>query len=95
MDHSFAAWLSVCCEIAASTLGVSSAAIKRMEEAGVIQANVALVDPAQVGQPITIFVEVEMESEGADLIDAAKREANVSFRVIQTRSRESEKGHGR
>lgn len=74
---------------------LSSAAIKRMEEAGVIQANVALVDPAQVGQPITIFVEVEMESEGADLIDAAKREANVSFRVIQTRSRESEKGHGR
>ena len=66
-----------------------------MEEAGVIQANVALIDPAQVGQPITIFVEVEMESEGADLIDAAKREANVSFRVIQTRSRESEKGHGR
>ena len=27
--------------------------IKRMEESGVIQANVAIVDPARVGQPIT------------------------------------------
>jgi Lrp/AsnC family transcriptional regulator, leucine-responsive regulatory protein len=48
--------------------------IRRMEETGVIQANVAIVDPAQVGQPITIFVEVEVISETAALIDAAKRE---------------------
>nr|WP_239468556.1 Lrp/AsnC family transcriptional regulator [Microvirga arvi] len=50
--------------------------IRRMEEAEVIQANVAMIDPAQVGQPITIFVEVEVEviSETAELIDAAKRE---------------------
>ncbi len=48
--------------------------IRRMEEAGVIQANVAVVDPARVGHPITIFVEVEVISETAELIDAAKRE---------------------
>jgi DNA-binding Lrp family transcriptional regulator len=48
--------------------------IRRMEEAAVIQANVALVDPARVGQLITIFVEVEVISETAALIDAAKRE---------------------
>jgi Lrp/AsnC family transcriptional regulator, leucine-responsive regulatory protein len=48
--------------------------IRRMEETGVIQANVAIVDPAQVGQPITILVEVEVISETAALIDAAKRE---------------------
>jgi len=48
--------------------------IRRMEEAGVIQANVAVIDPALVGQPITIFVEVEVISETAELIDAAKRE---------------------
>jgi len=47
--------------------------IKRMEESGVIRANVALVDPAKVGHPITLFVEVEVESERAELIDAAKR----------------------
>ncbi len=39
--------------------------IKRMEESGVIRANVALVDPAAVGQPLTIFVEVQLESERA------------------------------
>ena len=53
--------------------------IRRMEETGVIQANVAIVDPARVGQPITIFVEVEVISETAALIDAAKQEfASVS-----------------
>jgi DNA-binding Lrp family transcriptional regulator len=48
--------------------------IRRMEEARVIQANVSIIDPAQVGQAITIFVEVEVISETAELIDAAKRE---------------------
>ena len=47
--------------------------IQRMLETGVIAANIAVVDPAAVGQPITIFVEVELESERAELIDAAKR----------------------
>ncbi len=48
--------------------------IRRMEETGVIQANVAVIDPVRVGQPITIFVEVEVISETAELIDAAKQE---------------------
>lgn len=48
--------------------------IRRMEEARVIAANVAVVDPASVGQPITILVEVEMIFETAELVDAAKRE---------------------
>jgi Lrp/AsnC family transcriptional regulator, leucine-responsive regulatory protein len=47
--------------------------IKRMEETGVIQANVAIIDPAAVGQSITLFVQVEMESERADLYELAKR----------------------
>lgn len=47
--------------------------IKRMEEAGVIAANVAVIDPASVDRAITLFVEVEMESERAELFDAAKR----------------------
>jgi DNA-binding Lrp family transcriptional regulator len=46
--------------------------IKRLEEAGVIRANVAIIDPDRVGRPITVFVEVEVESERAELIDAAK-----------------------
>ena len=47
--------------------------IKRMEETGVIQANVAIVDPVKVGQPITLFVQVSMESERIDLYESAKR----------------------
>lgn len=48
--------------------------IRRLEESGVIEANVAVVNPARVGCPITIFVEVEVISETADLLDAAKRD---------------------
>lgn len=57
--------------------------IKRMEEAGVIAANCAIVDPAKVGQPITIFVEVEVISETAELIDAAKAEFSATQEVQQ------------
>ena len=57
--------------------------IRRMEEAGVIQANVAIIDPARVGQPITIFVEVEVISETAELIDAAKQEFAAAPEVQQ------------
>jgi len=48
--------------------------IKKMTEAGVIKANVAIVDPAALGHPITIFVEVEVISETAEQIESAKRE---------------------
>jgi len=57
--------------------------IKRLEEAGVIQGNIAHVDPASVGQALTIFVEVELESERADLIDAAKRSFAAAPEVQQ------------
>ncbi|ESZ74321.1 MULTISPECIES: Lrp/AsnC family transcriptional regulator [unclassified Mesorhizobium] len=57
--------------------------IKRMEQSGVIAGNVAVVDPAAVGHPITIFVEVELESERSDLIDAAKRQFSAEPQVQQ------------
>ena len=57
--------------------------IRRLEEAGVIAANVAVVDPAKVGQAITIFVEVEVVSETAELLDAAKREFSAAPEVQQ------------
>jgi Lrp/AsnC family transcriptional regulator, leucine-responsive regulatory protein len=46
--------------------------IKKMEEAGVIKANVAVINPPSVGQAITILVEVHVESERIDLLDATK-----------------------
>lgn len=54
----------------------SSSVIRRiaaMEAAGIIRANVAVVDPAKVGRPITIVVEITVESERLDLLDAVKR----------------------
>ena len=57
--------------------------LKRLEETGVIQANVAIVDPTKVGQAITIFVEVEVVSETAALLDAAKREFSAAPEVQQ------------
>lgn len=57
--------------------------IRRMEETGVITANVAAVDPASVGQPLTIIVEVEVISETAGLIDAAKHEFSAVPEVQQ------------
>jgi Lrp/AsnC family transcriptional regulator, leucine-responsive regulatory protein len=47
--------------------------IKRLEETGVIQANIAVIDPAKIGQSITLFVQIEMESERSDLYESAKR----------------------
>ncbi len=46
--------------------------IRRMEENGVIEANVARVDPAKLGRPISLVVEVSVESERLDLLDASK-----------------------
>lgn len=47
--------------------------IRRMEAEGVIAANVAVVDPGAVDLPLTIFVQVELNSELPKHIDAAKQ----------------------
>lgn len=57
--------------------------IRRMEEAGVIQANISVLDPARVGQMITIFVEVEVVNESTELLDAAKAEFAATPEVQQ------------
>ena len=60
-----------------SAVGLSAPAvqrrIKRLQENGVIKANVAVLDPAKVGQAITLLVQVTIESERLDLIDTLKR----------------------
>ncbi|AYG57669.1 Lrp/AsnC family transcriptional regulator [Rhizobium jaguaris] len=47
--------------------------IKRMQASGVIQANIAVVDPAAMGLPITIVVEIHIANERYELINAIKR----------------------
>lgn len=57
--------------------------IKRMEEDGVISANVALISPEAVGLPLTIFVEVELVSETLADIDAMKERFRKAPEVQQ------------
>jgi Lrp/AsnC family leucine-responsive transcriptional regulator len=47
--------------------------IRRMEESGVIRSNVAIADPERVARPLTLIVEVEVESERAEQLDDLKR----------------------
>ena len=60
----------------AEAVGLSAPAvqrrIQRLQESGAIKANVAVIDPAKIGQPITLLVAVEMESEHGEMLDAAK-----------------------
>jgi Lrp/AsnC family leucine-responsive transcriptional regulator len=57
--------------------------IKRMQEAGVIEANIAVVDPARLGRPITLIVSVVVESERADLIEGLKKSLKAAPEVQQ------------
>lgn len=47
--------------------------LKRYREEGLVLRQVALVEPEQLGHPLTIVVQVEVESERIDLLDAMKR----------------------
>ena len=71
----------------AEAVGLSAPAvqrrIRRMEESGAIAANVAVVDPAVVGRALTLFVEVEMESERAEMLETAKRAFAAASEVQQ------------
>ncbi|WP_270087204.1 Lrp/AsnC family transcriptional regulator [Sphingobacterium sp. SYP-B4668] len=57
-------------------IGLSAAAVqrrvKRLKETRVIQSNVAVIDRAKVGRPISLFVEVTLDNERIELIDEAK-----------------------
>ncbi|MDN8617354.1 Lrp/AsnC family transcriptional regulator [Variovorax ginsengisoli] len=57
--------------------------IAALEAAGVITSTVSIVDPAAVGRPITILVEVKLESERIDLLDEVKKRFSVCPQVQQ------------
>lgn len=58
-------------------VNLSASAVNRrvaaLETAGVITSSVSVVDPAAVGRPITILVEVKLENERLDLLDEVKK----------------------
>ncbi|QNK64266.1 Lrp/AsnC family transcriptional regulator [Pedobacter sp. PAMC26386] len=69
------------------TINLSAAAvnrrIKRMQDTGVIQANVAVINPAKVGHPITLIIEVEIENEQINFIEEAKEKFITCAEVQQ------------
>jgi Lrp/AsnC family leucine-responsive transcriptional regulator len=48
--------------------------VQRLEEEGFIAAYVALVDARKLGKPTTVFVEITLQSQAEDLLDAFERE---------------------
>jgi len=57
--------------------------IKRLQASGVIQANIAVVDPAAVALPITVIVEVQIADERYDLLNAIKQSFQQAPEVQQ------------
>ena len=68
-------------------IGLSAAAVqrrlKRLRQQGVIVAEVAIVNPRSVGQAMSFIVNVEMERERADMLDAFRRAACADPNVQQ------------
>ena len=74
-------------EALAAESGLSVASVqrrlKRLREERVIRREVAILDPAAVGQPMSFIVMVEMERERLDQIDAFTRRAQAEPQVQQ------------
>lgn len=71
----------------AAAVGLSPSAclrrVRRLREAGVIEAEVAVVSPRAVGRELTMVVQVALERERADIIDAFKRAMRATPEVMQ------------
>ena len=48
--------------------------VQRLEEEGFIAGFVALLDSRKMGKPTTVFVEITLQSQAEDLLDAFERE---------------------
>jgi Lrp/AsnC family leucine-responsive transcriptional regulator len=47
---------------------------QRLEEEGFIEGYVALLDPRRLGRPTTVFVEITLQGQADELLDAFERE---------------------
>ncbi len=48
--------------------------VQRLEEAGVITGYVALLDARRMGRPTTVFVEITLQRQADEVLDAFERE---------------------
>ncbi|PHS39756.1 MAG: ArsR family transcriptional regulator [Robiginitomaculum sp.] len=57
--------------------------LKKLRKAGVIQREVAILNPDALGQAMTFIIMVELERERLDLLDAFRRSARAEPQVQQ------------
>lgn len=71
----------------AAAVGISPPAclrrVRRLREAGIVRADVALLDPAVAGTHLTILVEVMLERERLDVVEGFKRAVAAEEAVTQ------------
>lgn len=73
-------------EVLGERVGLSATAVqrrlKRLREAGVIEADVAVIAPKAVGQRVQMIVMVSLERERADIIDRFKKSIRATPEVM-------------
>lgn len=57
--------------------------LARLEAEGIIQGYSARVDQARIGLPVSVFIQVELESQSKDAIDAFERAVRGFDRVME------------
>ncbi len=57
--------------------------LERLQADGVITGYGARVDPRKIGLPVTIFVSVELEAQGADVINNFERSVSAFEEVME------------
>ena len=68
-------------------VGLSASAchrrLKRLRNAGVIEAEIAVISPEAVGRSLTMIVEVSLEREHPHIVDAFKKSMRATPEVMQ------------
>lgn len=71
----------------AARVGISpppcSRRVRRLREAGVIAAEVALIDPFRVGRNLIVFASVTLASQREDLLESFERKMRAQPEVMQ------------
>jgi DNA-binding Lrp family transcriptional regulator len=67
-------------------VGLSATAVqrrlKKLRDAGIIEADVSIVSPKAVGRPVSMLVLVSLERERADIIDRFKQALRANAEVM-------------
>ncbi|MER8486153.1 Lrp/AsnC family transcriptional regulator [Mesorhizobium sp. M1322] len=70
-------------ELVSSSAASCMRRVSKLRSAGVIIADIALVDPKAVGKSLTVVVTVELDRERLDLVDEFKRAMRAAKEVTQ------------